>query len=316
MGGSPVPCGLGDRYCLRAALGGGPGRGSRGPGGAGPGVAAGGAGGVAWAGLGGGAAPVGAEPERRGQRASVMPAAAGDGLLGEPAAPGGGGGAEDAARPAAACEGSFLPAWVSGVPRERLRDFQHHKRVGNYLIGSRKLGEGSFAKVREGLHVLTGEKVSRPGRRPLAFGLGDRGGRGGGNPAESPALRVWLRSPGRAPPAPSAFPLGLKVGSSQTRAQTLAARIPAFPEGRYGVTFPGGRLVSPRSRPQPFLLLEGRRLADTSAGVGWAGVWGTLISGPVGAADQWRGWSQEWSAWAPSLRVGEPISQPLGELRV
>ncbi|CAO2632332.1 Hormonally up-regulated neu tumor-associated kinase [Lemmus lemmus] len=89
-----------------------------------------------------------------------MPAAAGDGLLGEPAAPGGDGGAEDAARPAAACEGSFLPAWVSGVSRERLRDFQHHKRVGNYLIGSRKLGEGSFAKVREGLHVLTGEKVA------------------------------------------------------------------------------------------------------------------------------------------------------------
>ncbi|XP_012414066.1 hormonally up-regulated neu tumor-associated kinase [Trichechus manatus latirostris] len=56
--------------------------------------------------------------------------------------------------------GSLLPAWVSGVPRERLRDFQHHKRVGHYLIGSRKLGEGSFAKVREGLHVLTGEKVA------------------------------------------------------------------------------------------------------------------------------------------------------------
>ncbi|XP_004645402.1 hormonally up-regulated neu tumor-associated kinase [Octodon degus] len=89
-----------------------------------------------------------------------MPAAAGDGLLGEPAAPGGVSGAEEAARPAAACEGSFLPSWVSGVPRERLRDFQHHKRVGNYLIGSRKLGEGSFAKVREGLHVLTGEKVA------------------------------------------------------------------------------------------------------------------------------------------------------------
>lgn len=97
----------------------------------------------------------------RGSRESAMPAAAGDGLLGEPAAPGGDGGAEDTARPAAACEGSFLPAWVSGVSRERLRDFQHHKRVGNYLIGSRKLGEGSFAKVREGLHVLTGEKVSR-----------------------------------------------------------------------------------------------------------------------------------------------------------
>lgn len=83
-----------------------------------------------------------------------MPAAAGDGLPGEPAA-GGGGAGGDAAR-----EGGCLPAWVSGVPRERLRDFQHHKRVGHYLVGSRKLGEGSFAKVREGLHVLTGEKVA------------------------------------------------------------------------------------------------------------------------------------------------------------
>ncbi|NWR06706.1 HUNK kinase, partial [Paradoxornis webbianus] len=56
--------------------------------------------------------------------------------------------------------GSFLAAWLSAAaPRERLRDFQHTKRVGNYLIG-RKLGEGSFAKVREGLHVVTGEKVA------------------------------------------------------------------------------------------------------------------------------------------------------------
>ncbi|NXI81488.1 HUNK kinase, partial [Rhipidura dahli] len=61
---------------------------------------------------------------------------------------------------AAADGGSFLAAWLSAAaPRERLRDFQHTKRVGNYLIG-RKLGEGSFAKVREGLHVLTGEKVA------------------------------------------------------------------------------------------------------------------------------------------------------------
>ncbi|NWQ62150.1 HUNK kinase, partial [Neopipo cinnamomea] len=83
-----------------------------------------------------------------------MPAAAGDGLLGEPAAVGAEG------RRAAADGGSFLAAWLSAAaPRERLRDFQHTKRVGNYLIG-RKLGEGSFAKVREGLHVLTGEKVA------------------------------------------------------------------------------------------------------------------------------------------------------------
>ncbi|NXL14326.1 HUNK kinase, partial [Setophaga kirtlandii] len=53
-----------------------------------------------------------------------------------------------------------LAAWLgAAAPRERLRDFQHTKRVGNYLIG-RKLGEGSFAKVREGLHVVTGEKVA------------------------------------------------------------------------------------------------------------------------------------------------------------
>ncbi|XP_018772475.1 hormonally up-regulated neu tumor-associated kinase isoform X2 [Serinus canaria] len=85
-----------------------------------------------------------------------MPAAAGDGLLGEPAAVAAG--AE--ARRAAADGGSFLAAWLgAAAPRERLRDFQHTKRVGNYLIG-RKLGEGSFAKVREGLHVLTGEKVA------------------------------------------------------------------------------------------------------------------------------------------------------------
>ncbi|XP_033915939.1 hormonally up-regulated neu tumor-associated kinase isoform X2 [Melopsittacus undulatus] len=88
-----------------------------------------------------------------------MPAAAGDGLLSEPPAVAGSGGGE-ARKAAAGAEGSFLAAWLSAAaPRERLRDFQHTKRVGNYLIG-RKLGEGSFAKVREGLHVLTGEKVA------------------------------------------------------------------------------------------------------------------------------------------------------------
>lgn len=81
-----------------------------------------------------------------------MPAAAGDGLsespprflLGEKAP--------------VQLEESFLPSCVSNVSRETLRNFQHTKRVGNYLIG-RKLGEGSFAKVREGLHVVTGERV-------------------------------------------------------------------------------------------------------------------------------------------------------------
>ncbi|KAG5284018.1 hypothetical protein AALO_G00022040 [Alosa alosa] len=52
-----------------------------------------------------------------------------------------------------------LPTLNSSPPGDILRNFYHTKRVGNYLIG-RKLGEGSFAKVREGLHALTGEKVA------------------------------------------------------------------------------------------------------------------------------------------------------------
>lgn len=40
-----------------------------------------------------------------------------------------------------------------------LNSFPHTKQVGAYLIG-RTIGEGSFAKVKEGLHVLTGEKVT------------------------------------------------------------------------------------------------------------------------------------------------------------
>lgn len=53
---------------------------------------------------------------------------------------------------------SPLPPAVANVPKEDVRSFLHHKRVGNYLLG-RTLGEGSFAKVKEGMHSLTGEKV-------------------------------------------------------------------------------------------------------------------------------------------------------------
>uniref|UniRef100_A0A8C4T6P3 non-specific serine/threonine protein kinase n=1 Tax=Erpetoichthys calabaricus TaxID=27687 RepID=A0A8C4T6P3_ERPCA len=48
---------------------------------------------------------------------------------------------------------------VGRATRCCLRSTHHNKRVGNYVIGM-KLGEGSFAKVREGLHTLTGEKVA------------------------------------------------------------------------------------------------------------------------------------------------------------
>ncbi|KAL8599941.1 hypothetical protein ACOMHN_050243 [Nucella lapillus] len=52
-----------------------------------------------------------------------------------------------------------LPPEVTQVPRETVRTFAHHKKVGAYLLG-RSLGEGSFAKVKEGLHLTTGEKVA------------------------------------------------------------------------------------------------------------------------------------------------------------
>ena len=53
---------------------------------------------------------------------------------------------------------NFLPQSVVDVPKDALRAFPHSKRVGNYLLG-KTLGEGSFAKVKEALHTLTGEKV-------------------------------------------------------------------------------------------------------------------------------------------------------------
>ncbi|XP_040038488.1 hormonally up-regulated neu tumor-associated kinase homolog A [Gasterosteus aculeatus] len=53
----------------------------------------------------------------------------------------------------------MLPASMYSPAADILKNFYHTKRVGNYLIG-RKLGEGSFAKVREGLHAMTGEKVA------------------------------------------------------------------------------------------------------------------------------------------------------------
>lgn len=48
---------------------------------------------------------------------------------------------------------------LKSLPADADRDFYFKKKVSNYLIG-RKLGEGSFAIVREGLHIITGEKVA------------------------------------------------------------------------------------------------------------------------------------------------------------
>ncbi|KAJ8412525.1 hypothetical protein AAFF_G00128610 [Aldrovandia affinis] len=63
-------------------------------------------------------------------------------------------------KPTACVAENVAPAPTNGsASGDILRNFYHTKRVGNYLIG-RKLGEGSFAKVREGLHAMTGEKVA------------------------------------------------------------------------------------------------------------------------------------------------------------
>uniref|UniRef100_A0A1I8HYN8 non-specific serine/threonine protein kinase n=1 Tax=Macrostomum lignano TaxID=282301 RepID=A0A1I8HYN8_9PLAT len=58
-----------------------------------------------------------------------------------------------------------LPA-TGAIPEEAFRvsqttakSYPHSKKVGNYLVG-KNLGEGSFAKVKEGLHVVTGERVA------------------------------------------------------------------------------------------------------------------------------------------------------------
>ena len=41
------------------------------------------------------------------------------------------------------------PCAVTHIPDELVKSFPHTKRVGNYLLG-RTIGEGSFAKVKEG----------------------------------------------------------------------------------------------------------------------------------------------------------------------
>ncbi|XP_038141953.1 hormonally up-regulated neu tumor-associated kinase homolog [Cyprinodon tularosa] len=60
---------------------------------------------------------------------------------------------------ASGLHGEPLPLPSLKVPRDLLRSFPHSKRVGSYLIG-KMINKGSFAKVMEGLHIATGEKVA------------------------------------------------------------------------------------------------------------------------------------------------------------
>ncbi|KAJ1151323.1 hypothetical protein NDU88_004106 [Pleurodeles waltl] len=52
-----------------------------------------------------------------------------------------------------------IPACFSKLPHEVVKNFPHTKRVGNYLVG-KLINKGSFAKVMEGLHIPTGQKVT------------------------------------------------------------------------------------------------------------------------------------------------------------
>lgn len=52
----------------------------------------------------------------------------------------------------------FLPEGVCEVAKGELQKYMKCKRIGNYLLG-KTIGEGSFARVKQGFHVLTGEKV-------------------------------------------------------------------------------------------------------------------------------------------------------------
>ncbi|KAM4694304.1 hormonally up-regulated neu tumor-associated kinase homolog A-like [Discoglossus pictus] len=50
-------------------------------------------------------------------------------------------------------------SFFTNMPQESTKSFPHTKRVGNYLVG-KMINKGSFAKVMEGLHIPTGQKVA------------------------------------------------------------------------------------------------------------------------------------------------------------
>ncbi|KAM9297912.1 hormonally up-regulated neu tumor-associated kinase homolog A-like [Morus bassanus] len=52
-----------------------------------------------------------------------------------------------------------IPACFNEMPQETGKTFPHSRQVGNYLVG-KMINKGSFAKVMEGLHIPTGEKVA------------------------------------------------------------------------------------------------------------------------------------------------------------
>ena len=56
---------------------------------------------------------------------------------------------------------------VPRLPAHDLYDVDNRlKKVGGYIIG-KSIGEGSFAKVKEGIHILTNMRVSEGGNTYL-----------------------------------------------------------------------------------------------------------------------------------------------------
>lgn len=56
-------------------------------------------------------------------------------------------------------KGMKIPVFFNEMLQETGKTFPYSKQVGNYLVG-KMINKGSFAKVMEGLHIPTGEKVS------------------------------------------------------------------------------------------------------------------------------------------------------------
>ncbi|XP_031437088.1 LOW QUALITY PROTEIN: hormonally up-regulated neu tumor-associated kinase [Clupea harengus] len=101
---------------------------------------------------------------RPARRAPARPlrshAGSSEGCSGGGGRPGGAGAREAQLGGPRAGEGEGWGAPLSGkVPRELVKNFPHTKRVGSYLVG-KMINKGSFAKVMEGLHISTGEKVA------------------------------------------------------------------------------------------------------------------------------------------------------------
>ena len=60
----------------------------------------------------------------------------------------------------------ILPREVTTVTKQEFEGFKQGKRVGYYILG-KTIGEGSFAKVKEALNLVTGEKVNHIKKQSL-----------------------------------------------------------------------------------------------------------------------------------------------------